>query len=658
MMPDHLLNDNDLQDLLNRLKGARRLLFWGARGSGKSTLAMALGPVLAGLRGGCQVLSLDPGTPPFGVPGAVCRGWWAGEDFHWGDLQALCSLDAGRFRLPLLMAALRLARLAEKGAALGPILIEPPMVVRGVGAAELLVALVETLSVDALVVLTRPDKPLPLEAEFTALPCKIVTVSPTPEARRQTRKERHTQRTRQWERYLAGGEEASFSLGTLNRLGTPPPLEMPDTWVGRQVGLLDAAGTTLAMGEVIHLAEDRLTLQLPPFRAAVTAGVRQAVTSILIRNAGRSSAGQLATFAPMGNRPVYDQVPVEMTPQVMAASAVGSRSVSARVGSAWATLVGGVLGDPLLHVRLRHRKESLLFDLGDAARLSARVAHQVRAIFLSHAHLDHIGGFIWFLRSRIGSFGPCGIFGPAETIERIESFLNAITWDRIEANGPIFEVSEMHGDRLKRARIQAGAPRVDLADRRLDDGVIFTGDNYQLQAVICDHKIPSVAYALSFAREINVRKERLVDLGLVAGPWLGRLKACIAEDALDTRIQLPDGTNRSAGDLADTLTLIRPGKRLVYAADMADTPANRRNLTHLARDAHTLFCETAFMAADREKAAATQHLTTTAAMEIARAAGVKRLVPFHFSKRYEDDPARLYRELHALAGPVKIIGRL
>jgi ribonuclease BN (tRNA processing enzyme) len=415
------------------------------------------------------------------------------------------------------------------------------------------------------------------------------------------------------------------------------------------------------MGEVIQLAEDRLTLQLPPFRAADTAAAMPAVTSILIRNAGRNGAGQLATIAPMVNRAVSRQVPAEMTPPVMAAptqaSDLGSRPVSARVGSAWATLVGGVLGDPLLHVRLRHRKESLLFDLGDAARVSARVAHQVRAIFLSHAHLDHIGGFIWLLRSRIGSFGSCGIFGPAETIERIESFLKAITWDRIEANGPIFEVVEIHADRLKSARIQAGGPRVDLADRRLDDGVIFTGDNYQLQAVICDHKIPSVAYALSFAREINVRQERLADLGLAAGPWLGRLKACIAEDALDTRIQLPDGTDRSAGDLADTLTLIRPGKRLVYAADMADTPANRRKLTDLARDAHTLFCETAFCVADRDKAAATQHLTTLAAVEIARAAGVQRLVPFHFSKRYEDDPARIYAELREMAGPVMIVGR-
>ena len=99
------------------------------------------------------------------------------------------------------------------------------------------------------------------------------------------------------------------------------------------------------------------------------------------------------------------------------------------------------------------------------------------------------------------------------------------------------------------------------------------------------------------------------------------------------------------------------GKKLVFAADMADTAANRKKVVALAKAAHTLFCETAFTMAHKEKAGATQHLTTLAAVEIARRAGVDRLVPFHFSKRYEDDPAIVYEEILSAAGPVKIIGR-
>jgi ribonuclease Z len=349
-------------------------------------------------------------------------------------------------------------------------------------------------------------------------------------------------------------------------------------------------------------------------------------------------------------------VPDEMLPREKV-NASDSPPVSVRVGSAWATLVGGVVGDPLLHVRLRHRKVSLFFDLGDAAGLSPRVAHRVRAVFLSHAHLDHIAGFTWFLRSRIGYFGPCPIFGPPGTIRSIEHFLNAVTWDRIEANGPIFEVSDIIGDRLCSARLQAGRPREDLSERPIADGVIWNDDTCRVTAATCDHGIPSMAYALIFDREINVRKERLAQRGWAAGPWLGRLKACIARGAVSEQIALPDGSRSTVAALAEALTLIRQGKKLVYAADMADTAANRDTLTALAGGAHTLFCETAFTTADREKATATQHLTTAAAMEIANAAGVERLVPFHFSKRYESDPGRLYRELRAMAGTVQVIGR-
>jgi ribonuclease BN (tRNA processing enzyme) len=410
------------------------------------------------------------------------------------------------------------------------------------------------------------------------------------------------------------------------------------------------------MGEVVRLTERRLELRLVAVDGKGDVSPA-APGGLLIRDAGRDGDGLLTTAEGRRKPAAIPPVPEEMLPPA-GGETVASPPVSTRVGSAWATLVGGVMGDPLLHVRLRHRKLSLLFDLGETAGLSPRAAHQVRAVFLSHAHLDHIAGFLWFLRARIGLFGPCKIFGPPGTIDSIESFLNAITWDRIEANGPLFEVSDIIGDRLHSARLQAGRPRVDGVDRPVAEGVVFYADTFRVKAVTCDHGIPSMAYALSFDREINVRKERLVERGWAAGPWLGRLKNCIAQGAMSAPITLPDGTRQTTAALAEVLTIIRPGKKLVYAADMADTPANRDALTALATGAHTLFCETAFTAADGEKAAATQHLTTTATVEIARAAGVDRLVPFHFSKRYEKDPARLYRELRSLAGSVKIIGRL
>jgi ribonuclease BN (tRNA processing enzyme) len=328
------------------------------------------------------------------------------------------------------------------------------------------------------------------------------------------------------------------------------------------------------------------------------------------------------------------------------------------VGPAWAVLVGGVFGDPLLHVRIRNLKQSFLFDLGDPARLHAKVAHQVRTVFLSHAHVDHIGGFLWFLRSRIGHSVPCGIFGPADTISRIENFVDAVTWDRIGDDGPVFEVCEIGERALRRARLQPGKKRIDLPEQTVRDGTILSSENFHVKAAVCDHGIPSVAYALVFYDQAGVKKDELEATGLPPGPWLGRLKEAVVSDNTETEIQLPDGTKKTAKKLVKRLIEVHPGKKLVYAADMADTAENREKLTALARSAHTLFCETAFSSADKAKADATQHLTAGAAVEIARAALVERLVPFHFSKRYENEPWTIYEEIRKAAGPVEIVGEL
>ncbi len=63
--------------------------------------------------------------------------------------------------------------------------------------------------------------------------------------------------------------------------------------------------------------------------------------------------------------------------------------------------------------------------------------------------------------------------------------------------------------------------------------------------------------------------------------------------------------------------------------------------------AHTLFCEASFTQAHGEQARRTSHLTARACGEIAVAAAAERLVPFHFSRRYETDPGQVYREVLA-----------
>jgi len=318
------------------------------------------------------------------------------------------------------------------------------------------------------------------------------------------------------------------------------------------------------------------------------------------------------------------------------------------VGAVDVTLVNGVLGDPLLHLRLRHRRRSLLFDLGEGLRLSARTAHQVTDVFITHAHMDHIGGFLWLLRSRIAELPACRLYGPPGLAAQVDALVRGILWDRVGERAPRFRVDELHGETVHRFRVQAGRPGAEPVGREpAPDGLLRAEPAFRVRAVTLDHGTPVLAFAFEPARQLNVRKDRLAARGLAPGPWLGALKARLAAGEGGTVLTLPDGSRETVDALAAELLLVTPGRRLVYATDLADTPANRTRLTGLARGAHTLFCEAAFTQAEAAQARRTGHLTARACGEIADAAGVGRLVPFHFSRRYAEDLSGVYEEVSA-----------
>ncbi|WP_136810128.1 Clp1/GlmU family protein [Desulfosediminicola flagellatus] len=616
-------------------------------GTGKSTLAIDILQRLSSQRQACRLLELDIGTPPFGVPGAPCIGRIENTQLIWDNMLPLCTLNSVRFRLPLIIAAGKLLLTAQSLSKEPTLLIDPPGVVRGVGGAELLTSLAEFLKIDAILVLCKtPD--IPLKAELSALSIPFIPIAAPFAAKRPTKTERAKWRTRLWDNFLRQAKVEEYDLRLLNHIGTPPPCDVPDEWRGKQIALLDTAGEPVGVGEALELVDNILTANI------VISSTAQAKT-LLIRDTVRNATGHLATITPVMPTRRHKHVPADMGIRYLATDH-HSPPLSCHTGAVWATLIGGVFGDPLLHVRFRNKKRSFLFDLGAPARLQAKIAHQVEAVFLSHTHLDHIGGFIWFLRSRLGPFGPCRIFGPEGTIERLEHFIEAITWDRIADLGPIFDITEIRNGELVLARLQPGRKSVFLERKVSENNIIMTDDTLNVRAEICDHKIPSIAYALELVQRLSIRKERLHQLNLPAGPWLGHLKQCIATQDLAAPILLPNGSTRPAKELAEELVIVKPGKKLVYAADMADNQENRNKMVNLARGAHTLFCEAAFANADKDKATATQHLTTIATAQIARSAGVMQLVPFHFSKRYELKPQLLYEEICAEAGNIRVIG--
>jgi ribonuclease Z len=317
-------------------------------------------------------------------------------------------------------------------------------------------------------------------------------------------------------------------------------------------------------------------------------------------------------------------------------------------------LVNGRFGDPALFVEILHRREALLFDLGELTPLSTRDLLRVSHVFVSHMHMDHFVGFDALLRVHIGREKVIRIVGPEGIATRVHHKLQGYEWDLVEKYDVdlVFEVVEVGSSgpcRAERFRFRRRFEREEIEVS--PPGPVASGDGFTVEAALLEHHGPCLGFALSEPAHANVWKVRLQERGLATGPWLHQLKtAVIAGAPDDTRLLLPDGRSARLAELRD-LVIVGPGQKVAYVTDVADTPANRAAIARLASGADLFFCESRFAAADEAQARERAHLTTTATGEIARAAGVRRLEPFHFSPRYEGEEERMIAEVMAAFMP-------
>jgi ribonuclease BN (tRNA processing enzyme) len=582
------------------------------------------------------VVTADLGLPFLGPPGAVTRlrrssGSWAIE-----RVEPLCTLDAARFRLPLLLAVRR----ALDGVASAPLLVEVPRLTRGMSASEILTGIARALDAKTVISLGSLGE---LRNELEALSVEVLDLG----EETGSSLDRASARTTLWSEFLESAVVVAIPLQGLPLLGAPPPPTASSAFPGRQIGVLGSGGEALGFGEILAIENGTL-------RALVRSLAPGEPRSLVVRDARRDDQGQLGT-----DRPVESATAAETGDSDLRAGVRASelRPPVSTLSSAKALLVNGIFGDPLLHVRLRHRKRSLLFDLGETALLPARIVHQVTDVFISHAHFDHIGGFLSLLRSSIGSPHPRSLYGPPGLAAHIEGMIAGIRWDRIGDRGPVFLVNEVHPGKLTRFRLQAGrAGGENLEERALRDDVLLEEPDFRVRARTLDHGIPVLAFAFEETTALFVRADAIAAQELTPGPWLSYLKRLLLEGRRERMVPLPDGSQRKASELEAALICSRPGQKLAYATDLDESEENHRALAELARGARLFYCEASFVEEDRDLARATQHLTAKGCARIAASAGVEKLVPFHFSKRYELDAGRIYREVMEVF-PATVVAR-
>jgi ribonuclease Z len=255
-------------------------------------------------------------------------------------------------------------------------------------------------------------------------------------------------------------------------------------------------------------------------------------------------------------------------------------------------------------LRLPQRAELWLFDCGEGTqhqflRSDLRVS-QLRRIFITHMHGDHIFGLPGLLAS-LGMAGSCqgiDLYGP----DPLRDYLEGV---------------------LRTSSTRIGYP---LASHRVREAatagtVLLDDDDLIVRCAPLTHRIPAYGYRVEQKPRpgrFDVHKAR--ELGIPPGPVYAELKA-------GRSVTLEDGRIIHGERLCGPA---RPGSTFVYCTDTVFCEA----AVELARGADLLVHESTFAHAEAEMAFQRQHSTSTMAAQTAALAGVKSLALTHLSPRY------------------------
>jgi ribonuclease Z len=320
-------------------------------------------------------------------------------------------------------------------------------------------------------------------------------------------------------------------------------------------------------------------------------------------------------------------------------------------------LVNGPFGDPALLVEFLHRKEAFLLDCGDLSTLSPGKMMKITHLFISHAHMDHFMDFDRLVRQMLGRDRVLRVFGPAPILDQVIHKMASYSWNLVRnyQTRLTLEVVQLREGQLESVTLDCRDGFRDPLKRSFErfDGIIFKGDHLIARAVELDHQIPSLAFCLEQPVNVQVLKGRLEEEGLRPGGWLQEVRLAVLTSRPDDtpmEVRPPSMGPRPLGWLKARLLRIGPGQRLGYVVDAAPTEENKRRIVQLVRGADLLYIEAPFLLRDRSRAEATSHLTAHEAGRIALEAGVKRVVPFHFSPKYLPDGDVLEEEVYQAMG--------
>lgn len=241
-----------------------------------------------------------------------------------------------------------------------------------------------------------------------------------------------------------------------------------------------------------------------------------------------------------------------------------------------------------------------LFDCGEGTQhqLLETAYHpgKLDKIFITHLHGDHLFGLPGLLcsRSMAGNVRPLTLYGPAGIREFVDTTL----------------------------RLSGSWTDYPLEIVETGEGIVLDDGLYRVTAQPLNHPVECYGYRIEEQDKPGaLDAAALVAEGIVPGPLFQRLKR-------GETVTLEDGRVVNGQDY---LSAPQPGKKLAIFGDTAPCPAAHL----LAESVDLLVHEATLETAMEEKANSRGHSSTRQAAQLARQAGVKKLMVTHVSSRYD-----------------------
>lgn len=246
---------------------------------------------------------------------------------------------------------------------------------------------------------------------------------------------------------------------------------------------------------------------------------------------------------------------------------------------------------------VRWDEQGFLFDPGEGTQrqmtFAGVSASRITKIFITHFHGDHCLG--------------------------LPGVLQRLALDRILHEVEIFYPAsgKQYFENLKNASIYHNT--VAIKETPISEaGTIYSDKEISIQTQRLDHSAESWGYRFQENDSVTMLPKKLAEFGVKG--------KSIAELSKNGSIEI-EGRKISLGEVS----VFKKGQSFAFVMDTGICEGAHQ----LAQNVDLLICESTYLASETEDAIKNRHLTANQAAEIARRAGVDKLVLTHFSPRYK-----------------------